>query len=235
MKLTAIVVAAGSSRRMGFDKLLAPLAGIPVLQRSIEAFMRCDEVSEVILVCPRERFDQLDVEFSRKTVRLVGGGADRHDSVAAGLSLLPGAAEECDSYIAVHDGARPLVTPCQISRVFHDARKHHCAASAKRVCDTIKRADDQGVVQESVPRDNLWLMETPQIFRSDLLVKAYREVRKRGERVTDEVSALQLIGHPTYLVENPGPNPKITYPHDILQAEKLLPPDSCAAGSRPVR
>ncbi|MFK7911243.1 MAG: 2-C-methyl-D-erythritol 4-phosphate cytidylyltransferase [Akkermansiaceae bacterium] len=226
MKLTAIIVAAGSSRRMGFDKLLAPMAGKPVLQHSIEAFMNCDEVGEVILVCPRERLSQIDIEFSSKSIRIIDGGLDRHDSVAAGLSLLPGAADETDSYIAVHDGARPLITPCQISRVYHDARKHDCAASASRVSDTIKRADDHGVVQESVSRENLWLMQTPQVFRSDLLMKAYRKVRSDGKRVTDEVSALQLIGHSTYLVENPGPNPKITYPHDIPQAEKLLTADS---------
>lgn len=207
---------------MGFDKLLAPLDGKPVLQHSIEAFLHCDDVTSVIVVCPQERYNQLDLEFSNKIIQRVDGGADRHDSVAAGLALIPDALENSTSYIAVHDGARPLISGGQISRVFHHAVKHHCAASARPVTETVKRADPDGKVIESISRENLWLMETPQVFRSDLLAKAYQTVFAQGERVTDEVSALQLIGHTTCLVNNPGSNPKITYPHDMLQAEKLL-------------
>lgn len=218
MKLTAIIVAAGSSQRMGFDKLLAPLSGKPVLQHSIEAFVQCDEVNEIIVVCPQERFDKIDLEFSNKKILRIDGGLDRHDSVAAGLSLIP----ENTRFISVHDGARPLISSRQISRVFHDAVRHGCAASARPITETVKRVDNRGVVVESVCRDHLWLMETPQIFDTELLTNAYRHVRDQGERVTDEVSALQLIGNTTHLVNNPSPNPKITYPHDILQAEKLM-------------
>jgi 2-C-methyl-D-erythritol 4-phosphate cytidylyltransferase len=222
MKLAAIIVASGSSKRMGFDKLLTPLCGKPVLQHSIEVFLQCDDVSEVVVVCPQERFDALEISYTGKTLRIINGGADRHDSVAAGLSLLPDYNENELSYIAVHDGARPLITGSQISRVYHDARQHRCSASARRVTETIKRATPADFTHESVDRDNLWLMETPQVFQSDLLKLAYRSVLSQGARVTDEVSALELIGHPTHLVSNPGPNPKITYPHDILLAEKLL-------------
>jgi len=218
MKFAAIIVAAGSSRRMGFDKLLAPLAGAPVLQRSIQAFVQCEEVTEIIVVCPKERFDQLDLEFSNKLIHRVDGGKDRHDSVAAGLALLPDGTE----YVAVHDGARPLISTDQIARVLLAATQHSGAASARPVTETVKRANSDGRVTESVNRDNLWLMETPQIFNSDLLVEAYRVVRHMGERVTDEVSAMELIGHHTHLVNNPSPNPKITYPEDIEQAEKFL-------------
>lgn len=222
MNLAAIIVASGSSKRMGFDKLLTPLCGKPVLQHSIEAFLQCDEVSEVVVVCPQERFDALGICYTGKTLRIVNGGADRHDSVAAGLTLLPDYNEDALSYIAVHDGARPLITGSQISRVYHDARQHRCSASARRVTETIKRATSEDLTHESVDRDNLWLMETPQVFQSDLLKQAYCSVLSQGARVTDEVSALELIGHPTHLVSNPAPNPKITFPHDILLAEKLL-------------
>ena len=221
MKLTAIIVAAGNSRRMGFDKLLAPLAGKPVLQRSIESFIQCDTVNDIILVCPKERFKQLNLKPSQKHVQIVEGGADRHDSVAAGLSVIAQNADE-KHYIAVHDGARPLITPNQITRVYEHALQHHCAACATPISDTIKRVNDLGIVQESVSRDNLWAMQTPQIFRVDLLQQAYQEVLAKGKRVTDEVSALQLIGYPTHLIDNPDPNPKITYPQDISQAEHLL-------------
>lgn len=218
MKVAAIIVAAGSSQRMGFDKLLAPLAGKPVLQRSIEAFVNCDDVSEIIVVCPQDRFGALNLEFSNKKMTCVGGGKDRHDSVAAGLSQLA----EGTEYVAVHDGARPLISSEQIKRVISSAIKHGGAASARPITETVKRADADGNAVESISRDNLWLMETPQIFKTNLLIDAYRVVHKKGERVTDEVSALELSGHPTYLVKNTTPNPKITYPQDIEQAEKMI-------------
>jgi 2-C-methyl-D-erythritol 4-phosphate cytidylyltransferase len=218
MKFAAIIVAAGSSRRMGFDKLLAPLAGKPVLQHSIQAFVQCEEVTEIIVVCPQERFKALDLEFSNKIIHRVDGGTDRHDSVAAGLALLP----EGTEYVAVHDGARPLISSDQIARVLLTATQHSGAASARPVTETVKRANAEGRVTESINRDDLWLMETPQIFKANLLADAYRVVQHKGERVTDEVSAMELIGHHTHLVNNPGPNPKITYPEDIAQAEKFL-------------
>ncbi|MGJ8678021.1 MAG: 2-C-methyl-D-erythritol 4-phosphate cytidylyltransferase [Akkermansiaceae bacterium] len=218
MSLTAIIVAAGSSRRMGFDKLMAPVAGKPVLQRSIEAFAKAKEVREVIVVCPKERFEKLSLSHLEKTILRVDGGIDRHDSVAAGLAII----SEGSQYVAVHDGARPLISSEQITHVYHAASEHQAAASARPVTETIKRADDSGRVTESLCRENLWLMETPQIFQTSLLIQAYQEVQTSGKRVTDEVSAMELIGHATYLVNNSTPNLKITYPQDIEQAERFL-------------
>lgn len=203
---------------MGFDKLLADLVGKPVLQRSIEAFLSCPEVTDVTVVCPVERYATLDFEFSKKVVQRVDGGTDRHDSVAAGLEALPNDVE----YIAVHDGARPLISKEQIKKVLQETIKHGAAASARTVTETVKRADSENRVSESVSRDNLWLMETPQIFRADLLHEAYRQVIESGARVTDEVSAMELIGQSVYLVANESSNPKITYPADIEQAQKFL-------------
>lgn len=203
---------------MGFDKLLAPLSGKPVLLWSIEAFLHCEAVSEIVVVCPEDRFNQLPIPSSKKSIRRIDGGDDRHDSVAAGLSHL---SEEA-KFVAVHDGARPLISCEQIVRVYHSAIELTSAASARRITETVKRADTQGRVIAPVDRNNLWLMETPQTFRTDLLRKAYAEVAVSGQRVTDEVSAMELIGHPTQLVTNPSPNPKITFPEDITQAELLL-------------
>ena len=120
MSLTAIIVAAGSSRRMGFDKLLAPLAGKSVLQRSIEAFLSCDDVCEVVVVCPQERFDQLQLGNAIKPILRVDGGVDRHDSVAAGLAII----SENTEYVSVHDGARPMILLDQISKVYHGSNSH---------------------------------------------------------------------------------------------------------------
>jgi len=218
MKLSVIIVAAGSSQRMGFAKLLANLAGKPVLQRSIEAFSNCTDVSEIIVVCPQDRYDALELEFSEKVVTRVDGGDDRHDSVAAGLNHLSTDAK----YIAVHDGARPLITQKQISKVLASAVEHHAATSARPVTETIKRVSTEGFVSESVCRDHLWLMETPQIFKAELLKKAYDLVQQNNERVTDEVSAMELINCKTYVVANEQANPKITYPEDIPLAEKIV-------------
>lgn len=218
MNLSVIIVAAGTSQRMGFDKLLAQLGGKSVLQRSIEAFSRLGNVSEIVLVCPEERFNSLDGLHNGGIVTRVDGGNDRHDSVAAGLRKL----SSNDQYVAVHDAARPLVSSRQIERVFQAAIKHGAAASARPVTETVKRADPENFVTESVCRDHLWLMETPQIFKTDLLRKAYDMVQKSGQRVTDEVSAMQLVDCQTMLVANKEPNLKITYPEDISLAEKLL-------------
>ncbi len=209
---------------MGFDKLLAPLSGKPVLQWTIEAFLGCDAISEIIVVCPRDRFNTLHLpspaitDQAPPSIRCTDGGKDRHDSVAAGLALL---SDNID-YVAVHDGARPLISDEQIIRVYESAIIHQSAASARRVTETVKRADDNNNVIAPVNRDNLWLMETPQIFKADLLKSAYATVLESGERVTDEVSAMELVGQTTRLVSNPGPNPKITFPEDLAQAERFL-------------
>lgn len=218
MNLSVIIVAAGRSERMGFDKLLAKLGGKCVLQWSIEAFTSHSKVSEVIVVCPRERFDTLSSIAKMDILTRIDGGNDRHDSVASGLSALT-----CrDQYVAVHDAARPLISTEQIDRVLHAATEHGAAASARPVTETVKRADTDAFVTESLCRDDLWLMETPQIFKTELLTRAYEMVQKSGQRVTDEVSAMQLIDRKTILVANKGPNLKITYPEDISLAEKLL-------------
>ena len=218
MKLAVIIVAAGNSQRMGFDKLLADLNGKPVIQHSIETFLHCPEVSEVIVVCPQSRYDQLTLNPEGKSILRVDGGNDRHDSVAAGLSAI---SDKVD-YIAVHDGARPLITDKQIRNVLEAAVEHGAATSARLVTETVKRANSDGMVHAAVNRDNLWLMETPQIFLSNLLIDAYTQVTQSGARVTDEVSAMELINHPVKLVANATTNLKITYPADIKQAIKLL-------------
>lgn len=218
MKLSVIIVAAGSSQRMGFDKLLADLAGKPVLQRSIEAFTMCPEVTEIIVVCPQDRYDALEHKFNAQLITRVDGGKDRHDSVAAGIACLSPEAK----YIAVHDGARPLISSQQITKVLDSAIEHNAATSARPVTETIKRISAEGFVSEPVCRDHLWLMETPQIFKAELLKNAYNLVQQNHERVTDEVSAMELIHCKTRVVANEQPNPKITYPEDIPLAEKMI-------------
>lgn len=219
---SAIIVAAGSGTRMGFDKLLAALGGSPVILRTLSAFQRCPEIEEIIVVASEERAEVIqriadDADYS-KLRAFVPGGAERHLSVWAGIQAL---SESCN-FVAVHDGARPLIQPSQISRCLARARETGAAASARPVSETLKRADSEGRVNGSVDRNGLWIMETPQVFQRRVLTEAYQAVLRDGLLVTDEVSALGHIGHDVWLVDNPSPNPKITWPSDLALAERLL-------------
>jgi len=221
---SAIIVAAGSGSRMGFDKLMASLGGSPVILRTLEAFPVCPEIDEIILVCPPDRAEVIhrlaDDGEMRKIRRIVPGGAERHLSVWAGLQAVSAGS----SHVAVHDGARPLIHPSQISRCLARAWDTGAVASARPVSETLKQADASGLVTGSVNREGLWIMETPQVFARTLLVSAYEAVLRDGLLVTDEVSALGHIGHDVWLVDNPTPNPKITWPPDLALAERLLSP-----------
>ena len=211
---SVIIVAAGSSQRMGFDKLMAPMNGQPVLAHTVNAFLKSPAVSEVILVSTEERFHQLGIDDNR--LKLTSGGRNRHDSVSSGIAAVSADAE----YIAVHDGARPFISLDQIQRTYEAAKKYGAATSAARITDTVKRSNAENFVIESISRENLWAMETPQIFKSELIKKAYLHIEQTGQLVTDEVSALELIGTQTYLVENLTSNIKITYPQDLECLQK---------------
>jgi 2-C-methyl-D-erythritol 4-phosphate cytidylyltransferase len=220
--LSVIIVAAGSSERMGFDKLLALLGDKPVLAHTIEAFERTESVREIILVARAERveeFAELVRQSDFKKVRhVIAGGKKRQDSVQAGLEKV----ETGAAFIAVHDGARPLVMPEQIERVLSLAREHGAAALAEPVTDTLKRADENQFVTGGVPRESLYAMQTPQIFARALLNQAYAAVAANDISITDEVSAVEHLGEKVRLVPNDEWNIKITYPRDLLLAQTAL-------------
>jgi len=209
MSFAAIIVASGSSQRMGFDKLAAQWRGKTILWHSVHSFSSLEEIAQVIVVTPPDRFAWL-ADLGPKLNR-VNGGRERSDSVAAGLMALKNEI----SHVAIHDGARPLVSPESIRATFAAAEATEAASLARRVTETLKRATPEGITSESVSRDNLWVMETPQIFSRDLIQKAYQSVSSGDTKITDEVSALQLLNHGTTLVENPSPNPKITIKADL--------------------
>jgi 2-C-methyl-D-erythritol 4-phosphate cytidylyltransferase len=214
----AIIVAAGSSRRMGMDKLAWPLAGVPVLRRTLEAFLAAQSIHSVIVVCPEERWILLDeVDFTKPVLR-TDGGTERQDSVMKGLAVLGDEVR----FVAVHDGARPLVSPSDIDACVAAAQTHRAATLARRANETMKRSDADGFCVESVRRDNLWCMETPQVFETAMLRNAYQNISASGLMVTDEVSALQHSGLKVKFIESLNPNLKITTPADIALAEALL-------------
>lgn len=207
---------------MGFDKLAADLAGESVLARSLLAFEACPEVAEIRVVTSPEKIGLVAAEARRlglaKFVEAIEGGSERHLSVHAGLLRVGG---DC-ALVAVHDAARPLVTPAAISRCAAVAAEQGAATLAHRVADTLKRGNVTGAVVGAVSREDLWAMETPQIFSTVLLREAYAAVLAKRESVTDEVSAVAATGHLVKLVENTEPNLKITVPGDLDVAAAVL-------------
>jgi 2-C-methyl-D-erythritol 4-phosphate cytidylyltransferase len=179
--------------------------------------MQCGEISDIILVTPAERMALLDESSFTKPVYRIDGGAERHLSVAAGIAALTHDTE----LIAIHDAARPFVSQTDILAVITAAREHGAASLARRVTETLKRADESDFTAAVVPRENLWFIETPQIFRTDLIRAAYKHVLEKELTVTDETSALEAIGVKTKLIASTAPNPKITTPADLIGTEFL--------------
>jgi 2-C-methyl-D-erythritol 4-phosphate cytidylyltransferase len=220
--LTAIIVAAGSSRRMGFDKLFAEIAGKPVIAHTVAAFDSANVVTSIVIVAREDRHREIesivrDQNF-KKIHAIVNGGEHRQDSVRAGLDRLP----ENARHVAVHDAARPLVTQEQIERVYQLACKHGAAALAATATDTLKYADVDLAVTSSVDRRQLFAMQTPQIFERKMIEDAYRSVVADKIFITDEVSAVERSGAKVVLVPNEQSNFKITYPEDLPLAEFVL-------------
>ena len=217
-KVGAIIVAAGRGERMGgVDKMFALLSGKPVLARVIDVFHRCLSVSQIVVVVTEEsveRCQQLVAEQGwHKVTEVCPGGRRRQDSVAAGLSRL----KSCH-WVVIHDGARPLVTEELIERGLVEARETGAAVAAVPVSDTIKVAGDDRIVQETPPRGNLWAVQTPQVFRYDIINQAYHQATAE---VTDDASLVERLGYKVKLYMGSYDNIKITTPDDLALAQVL--------------
>ncbi len=214
----AVIAAAGSGERMGgADKMFALLGGKPVLVRVVGVFQACDLIDRVVVVVSEpglEKCRQLVAEQGwSKVVDVCAGGKRRQDSVAAGLSRL----SHCD-WVVIHDGARPLVSEDIIRRGLIEAGETGAAAAAVPVKDTIKVAGDDRLVRDTPPRNNLWAVQTPQVFRFDIITQAYR--RAEAE-VTDDASLVEHSGYKVKLYMGAYDNIKITTPDDLAIAEVL--------------
>lgn len=219
-RTAAILLAAGSSRRMGdtvADKILAPLAGKPVFAHSAATFLRSG-VIDFFVVTYRDQAQMVSLSAYAPTPAVfVRGGTERQDSVAAALAELP----DDISHVFIHDCARPLLREEQLVALYQIVRKEHAVVLAHRVTDTIKEHRGEGRLR-TLERRNLWAMETPQVFARDLICRAYARVAARGRRITDDAAAVELLQHPVALLENPHPNPKLTTPADLPYLEFLL-------------
>ena len=207
---------------MGFDKLFAAIAGKPVVAHTLRAFERADSVDGIVVVAREDRHDEIKTivrdENFKKVRSIMPGGKRRQDSVRAGLDHL----ESTARYVAVHDAARPLITPTQIEHLFQRCQIHGAAALAEPINDTLKRADADLLVTDSVDRRELYAMQTPQMFERALIDEAYEAVYAENILATDEVSAVERLGRKVVLVVNDDFNFKITYPRDLPLAEFVL-------------
>ncbi|OPX25136.1 MAG: 2-C-methyl-D-erythritol 4-phosphate cytidylyltransferase [Planctomycetales bacterium 4484_123] len=230
MKVSVIIPAAGASRRFGgkTKKIFERLGGRAVFIRSLELFVNRPDVCQVQLVVAAEDMETMQGRFGANLgfmgVKLVTGGAERTDSVRCALEHV---AEEAE-YICVHDAVRPCVSPLWIDAVFAAAARTGAAILAYPVHGTLKRADGERRIVETVDRRGLWEAQTPQVFRKELLLRAYAQ--HRGE-ATDDAALVEALGEPVAIVRGDPRNVKITTRSDLALAAAVV--DSLPKPSRP--
>lgn len=215
-----VIVAAGSASRMGgIDKVMAPLAGEPMIARTVRAFQECDAVKKIVVVTRQDLILPITRLCSgmSKVKAVVAGGSSRQESVHLGLNALSGEVQ----LVAVHDGARPLVSWQLIDRVIRAANTYGAAAPAIPVKDTIKVVQG-GMVKTTPDRSELCAVQTPQVFDFDLLRGALKKVEQEQLQVTDDCSAVEQMGMRVKIVEGDERNLKVTTPMDLKIAQMLL-------------
>lgn len=219
---TAVIVAAGNSTRMGYrmSKQLIPIGGRPAIEYTLRAFQKCDLINEIIVVArPQDINDIAQTAFAFKKVMVVtAGGSDRAESVRKGIR----AASSCTTHYAIHDGARVLITPDEITRVLHIAYETGAAALGTPVTDTVKVVGEDGYILSTPDRSTLFSVQTPQVFERDLYRSAIDNALENGLSVTDDCAMVEAIGVPVKIVRGEYTNIKLTTPADIAVAEALL-------------
>lgn len=221
---TALILAAGASSRMGsqISKQFLEVDGIPVLARTLQAYEQCPLIREIVIVArPQDEQTVLGIveqyEISKcKTV--VPGGSDRAESARNGLN----AVSANTKFLAVADGARCLTTPAQIARVCLCAYKNKAASAGHPITDTVKRTGVLGNVKETVERENLWAVQTPQVFALPLYAAATARAQADNFSPTDDNGLIEHLGYGVRLVDCGRENIKITMPADIRLAEAIL-------------
>ena len=218
---SAVVVAGGSSVRMGEDKLFLDLEGIPVLARTLRALNDCSCVDEIVLVSREDTLEKCaklchDYQIT-KAVKVVIGGKSRTESALAGLTQIRSDAR----IVLIHDGARPLVTEKVVESVVHAALLYKNAAPSVSLNDTVKEAEGDTVVR-TLDRSRLAAIQTPQAFVPDLVKAALTAAVKNGKKYTDDCAAVEAMGVPTHLSEGDPENIKITRPLDLELAAAII-------------
>jgi 2-C-methyl-D-erythritol 4-phosphate cytidylyltransferase len=221
--VSIVIVAAGRGTRMGQgDKLFLDVAGLPLIGHTWQRFDRLPETTEIIIITrddARPLFEDLAKRIdAKKPWQLVAGGAERQDSVWNGVNATAAESE----LVAIQDGARPCTPDSAIHAALAAARETGAAVLAKRVSDTLKRGDGQAQIVGTIDRENVWAVQTPQVFRREIILAALAKVRDEGLSITDDTAACEALGQAVKLIECDMPNPKATTPGDLPYIESLL-------------
>ena len=224
MLVNAVIVAAGKGTRLGgaASKVLSPVAGRPLILHVLDRFAAAREVDRAVLVVPADGVAEYEALLQTSppaglTVVVRPGGARRQDSVRAGLDAL---APDCE-VVVVHDGARPFASAGLIDRCVRESRPGRSVTAAVPARNTIKSVQD-GQVMETLPRNRLWEIQTPQAFPVRVLRDAYEKAEREGVEATDDAMLVERLGMPVRVVEGSTTNLKVTYPEDLLFAEALV-------------
>jgi len=224
LKVVAIIVAAGSGKRMGHStkKQFLSIGAKPILAYTLDVFHSIDRVDRIILVIPKgwKGYCQKEIVEKygyRKEIEVITGGVRRQDSVAAGLAIVPSGYE----IVIIHDGVRPFVTRRMITESIAKARKFGACVVAIPVTDTIKLVKN-GTIERTIPREYLWRVQTPQTFRLSLIKKAYAKAMKDKFYGTDDAQLVERMNRPVKVILGDYKNIKITTREDLVLAEKIL-------------
>jgi 2-C-methyl-D-erythritol 4-phosphate cytidylyltransferase len=217
-RVGAVIAAAGSSQRMlGVDKIFADLDGAPILSHVIDAFQKCRSIDQIVIILSQHNLETgRNLASGKPWSKVTGfypGGERRQDSVIRGLEHL----QDCH-WVVIHDGARPMVTEDLIVHGLEAAVETGTAIAAVPVTDTIKLAGNDLIVQGTPPRRSLWSVQTPQVFRFDLIDEAYKQLKSE---VSDDAGAVERLGYKVKLYQGSYDNIKITTPDDLAIAGVL--------------
>lgn len=225
MQTIAIISAAGQGKRMGKPKQFLEIGGRPILEHTLSVFEECKAIDGIILVVNQEDLTRAkELKFS-KLLKVVAGGAERQDSVYNGLKVLPKEAE----IVVIHDGARPFVTSSIIEKAVEEAKQSGAVVVGVPLKDTVKKmtnnqirmTNEGAIIVETLDRKNLWAAQTPQVFKREIILRAYEEGRSKYQ-VTDDAMLVEKLGIPVKMVMGSYKNIKITTPDDLIFAEGII-------------
>ena len=224
-RVVAVVPAAGRGARMGgtTPKQYLTLGGLPLLVHSLRILDSVESIAEIIVVVPEVDRQFCETELVqpfnlKKVSKVVAGGRRRQDSVRMGLAAF----SEPPDFILVHDGVRPFITTELVSRAVESGVRTGASVVAMAMPDTVKQVDAAGVVQSTLKREELWLVQTPQVFRYPWLVDAHQFAEEQSLDVTDDASLIEQLGYPVTVVQGSSMNIKITRPEDLKLGEAIL-------------
>jgi 2-C-methyl-D-erythritol 4-phosphate cytidylyltransferase len=226
MSANAIIVAAGEGRRIGGDtpKIFAPLCGRPMVLRTLERFFSARTIGKVVLVVAADQLSRADALLRADDASknhpwvLQSGGATRQESVRRGLERVDG---DC-GFIAIHDGARPFVSPALIDRSVEAAQSKGAVAVGLPVRDTIKLISTDRWIESTPPRAALWEIQTPQVFRREMILAAHEWAARTGFEATDDAMLVEKRGEKVFVLDGERSNLKITFPEDLWLAEMMI-------------